>query len=204
MSATSTPSSRLVAAVVAIGLAPLLKSNGFRKHRHHFIRNGQAGTSHLEVQASQWNSPSRTSFTINLWTYLPAIAAAKGEEPIADPARQKFAHCGVRIGHLLPKPGDFWWVLQGESDIERVATDVTAAVLDFGLPYLGQAVTLEGVARLSGHIPGICTDPTGAKAVALRLLGREQEAVNVELAIQAQRDVARAYTLAQMAQRGEA
>jgi hypothetical protein len=204
LSTNSSPSSRLVAAVVAIGLAPLLKSSGFRKHRHHFIRTGHAGTSHLEVQSSQWNSPDRTSFTINLWTYLPAIEAARGIEPIADAGRQKLAHCGVRIGHLLPKPDDFWWLLHGEHDIERVATEVMVAVRDFGLPYLDQAATLEGVARLSGHIPGICTDPTEPKALALRLLGREQEAVVVELAIQTQREAARAYALAQMAQRSEA
>ena len=129
---------------------------------------------------------------------------ATGEQPIIDPARQKLAHCGIRIGHLLPKPGDFWWVLESEHDIERTAAEVSAAVREFGLPYLTRAATLEGVAELSGHIPGICTDPTESKAAALRLLGREQEAAAVELAIQAQRKASRSYALARMAQRGEA
>jgi hypothetical protein len=77
----SSHSSKLVAAVVAAGVVPLLKSVGFRKRRHHFVRVGPTGTSHLEVQSSQWNAPNRTSFTINLWSYLPAIAAASGEPP---------------------------------------------------------------------------------------------------------------------------
>ena len=204
MSTTSSLSSKLVAAVVATGLAPLMKASGFRKNRHHFVCFGSAGTSHVEVQSSQWNSPNRTSFTLNLWTHLPAIAAALGEPPDIDPVRRKVAHCGIRIGHLLPKPEDYWWVLGGEHDIERVTAEVSAAVRDLGLPYLSRAATLEGVAELSGHIPGICTDPTEFKATALRLLGREQEALAVEQAIQAQREAARSYALARMAQRSEA
>ena len=138
---------------------------------------------------------------MNLWSYLPAIATAKGEEPITDPERQKIAHCGVRIGHLLPNPGDFWWSMAGPEDVERIAAEAAAAVRDVGLPYLDQAQTLEGVAALSGHIPGICTDPTESKAVALRLLGRDSEAVAVEHAIQAQQEAARAYRLSRMASR---
>ena len=204
MSIASSPSSRLVAAVVTTGVAPLLKASGFRKNRHYFVRLGSTGTSHVEVQSSQWNSPNRASFTLNLWTHLPAIAAALGELSDIDPVRRKVAHCGVRIGHLLPKPEDHWWVLAGENDIERVAAEVSTAVRDFGLPYLARAATLEGIAELSGHIPGICADPTEFKATALRLLGREQEALAVEQAIQAQRETARAYARARMAQRRQA
>lgn len=138
---------------------------------------------------------------MNLWSYLPAIATAKGEEPITDPVRQKLAHCGVRIGHLLPNPGDFWWLISGADDVERIAAEVSAAVLEVGLPYLDRAETLEGVAALSGHIRAICTDPTESKAIALRLIGRESEALAVEHALQAQREAARSYALTRMAQR---
>lgn len=47
-------------------------------------------------------------------------------------------------------------------------------------------MTLQGVANLSGHIPGIGSLPSRSKASVLRLLGREQEAIAVEHALKAQ------------------
>ena len=43
-----------------------------------------------------------------------------------------------------------------------------------------KAATFEGIAELSGHIPGVGNIPTRFKAHALRLLGREREAAAVE------------------------
>ncbi len=163
-----------------MGLAPLLKAHGFRKKRHHFVRIGESAVNHISVQASQWNSPGKASFTINLWSNVPAIAAALGESPVVDHFTHKVAHCGLRIGHLLPTPGDFWWEIRGEEDIARIAKEISDVVECYALPYLERTSTIEGIAELSGHIPGIANDPTEPKAVALRLLGREQEAKVVE------------------------
>lgn len=192
MPSTASVSSQLVASAVALGVAPLLKARGFRKQRHRFYRSTPDATEHVEVQSSQWNAPNRASFTINLWTYLPAIAHAANETPVVDPLRQRLAHCGIRIGHLLETPGDYWWTITQPSQIEPIAKEVATALERFGLPYLERAATLEGVAALSGHIPGICSDPTEPKAIALRLLSREAEANAVEAAIAVQREAARA------------
>ena len=192
MTAAASISSRLIAEVVAKGVAPLLKSNGFRKQRHHFFRECSQATCHLIVQSSQWNSPTRASFTINLRSYLPAIALARGELPVREPLRQRLGHCAIRIGHLLPDPGDYWWGVTGRSDVDRIAYEVSSAIERFALPYLNRIATLEGVAELSGHIPGICTQPTDYKVIALRLLGREHEAAEVERALEAQRQASRA------------
>lgn len=191
MTGRGSPSGQRIAAVVSRGLAPLLKSHTYRKQRHRFFRVSPAATSHLEVQSSQWNAPDRASFTINLWSYLPAIAAARGEAPIDDPLRQRIGHCGIRIGHLMQNPGDYWWNVPSDDEVDAFAGEVASAVETIALPYLDRIATLEGVAELSGHIPGICTAPTEPKAVALRLLGRVEEAQEVERALAAQREAAR-------------
>jgi hypothetical protein len=118
VAALASVSSRRIAEVVSSGLAPLLKANGFRKQAHHFYRQTPTATCHIVLQSSQWNSPTRASFTINLWSYLPAIAAVKGDPAIAEPLKQKRAHCGIGIGHLLPKPGVYWWNMTDDWEAE--------------------------------------------------------------------------------------
>jgi hypothetical protein len=63
------------------------------------------------------------------------------------------------------------------------------------MPYLDRISTLEGVAELSGHIPGICTDPTEYKAIALRLLGKKEDALAVELALRLRSEVRKTSSL---------
>jgi Domain of unknown function (DUF4304) len=182
-------SSKLIAETIALGLSPLLKKLGFRKQGLHFFHSSDAATCHLDIQASQWSAPDCASFTVNLWSYLPAIAVVKGEEPIAEPLKQKLrAHCGIRIGHLLPKPEDFWWRIQYPSDVPKVAADLASTIEKYGIPYLDRIATLTGVAELSGYIPTIGNNPTEPKAIALRLLGRWQEASDVEASLRAQAD----------------
>ena len=41
----------------------------------------------LPTRSSQWNSPNRSRFTLNLWTYLPALAIADGEVLIIEPEK---------------------------------------------------------------------------------------------------------------------
>lgn len=183
---SSTRSSQLVGEVITLGPSPLLKSLGFRKSGPHFFRASADATCHISFQSSQWNSPDRSRFTVYLWTYLPAIAIANGEILIAEPAKQRFGHCGTRIGHLLPEPKDHWWQIVTQADVPQIADEVRSAIEKYAIPYLARAVTLRGVADLSGYLPGIGSFPTRSKAGALRLLGQEQDAVAVENALKAQ------------------
>ncbi len=187
MPSLPTRSSQLIGDVITLGPAPLLKSLGFRKKGHHFFRASKDATCHVRFQSSQWNSPDRSSFTLNLWTYLPALAIANGEVIIVEPAKQIFAHCGTRIGHLLPQQEDYWWQISDPSEVPQIADEVRSAVEKYAIPYLEKAVTLQGISELSGYFPGVGCFPTRSKANALRLLGREQEAVAVEHALEVQK-----------------
>jgi len=183
MPSLPTRSSQLIGEVIALGAAPLLKSLGFRKMARHFFRVSADATCHLSFQSSQWNSPDSSRFTLNLWTYLPALAIAGGDVLIVEPAKQRGGHCGTRIGHLLPLQEDYWWKISAPSDVPQIAEEVRSAIEKYAIPYLEKASTLEGVAELSGYSPRVGSFPNHIQANALRLLGREQEALAVERAL---------------------
>ena len=176
MSSPPTQSSQFVQEVIALGPQPLLKSLGFRKAGRHFFRTEADATCHINFQSSQWNAPDQSRFTVNVWTYLPAIALANGDLVIEDPAKRRFGHCGIRLGFLLPEPGDHWWEISSATDVPQTAHEVRAAIEQYAIPYLLKAATLQGVAELSGQLPGHRDLPAPYKVTALRLLGREQEA----------------------------
>jgi hypothetical protein len=183
MPSTRTQSSQFVQQVIALGPQPLLKSLGFRKDGRHFFRTETEATCHINFQSSQLSAPDRSRFTVNVWTYLPAIALANGDVVIEEPAKRRFGHCGIRLGFLLPESSDRWWEISSPTDVPKTAEEVRSAIEQYAIPYLQKAATLQGVAQLSGHLPGCRNLPAPYKVTALRLLGREQEADNVERAL---------------------
>lgn len=185
MTSPTSVSSKLITEVLACGPAPSLKALGFRKQNRHFFRHSNDATCHLEVQADRWNEPSATRFTVNLWSYLPAIAAAKGQAVITEPLKQsRHAHCGIRIGGLMPHRSDFWWRINGPEGVAKVSADLTSTIEQYAIPYLNIVCSLSGLVEYSKH-------PTEPKAIALRLLGREEEASAVELELRMQATEAR-------------
>lgn len=183
MPSTPTQSSQFIQEVIALGPQPLLKSLGFRKAGRHFFRTEAHATCHINFQSSQWNAPDQSRFTVNVWTYLPAIALANGDLVIEDPAKQRFGHCGIRLGFLLPEPSDHWWAISSTTDVPQTTHEIRAAIEQYAIPYLVKAATLQGVAELGGQLPGHRDLPAPYKVTALRLLGREQEAAVAERAL---------------------
>jgi hypothetical protein len=177
---SATVSSKLINDAIAQGPADLLRSEGFRRKARLFFRQTPEVNTQIWFQASRFNNPDSASFTVNLSTYFPAIAAAKREKPILEPTKLRPAHAGLRIGHLMPVRTDYWWNITSSREVEPVAKQVTEALRKYGLPYLARVETLEGVAELSGCIPGIIDDPTEPKAIALKLLGRTAEAAAMQ------------------------
>jgi Domain of unknown function (DUF4304) len=172
-----TVSSEYIEQVVATGVAPYLKTLGFSRRGRRFLLADGLSTANVTVQASRWNTPSCTRFTLNLGRYFEAI---ERKMPIVlEPSKQRPHHIGSRIGDLLPTRGDHWWSSSKDEDIPVVTSEVVAALRDYGMPYLESVATLHGVAELSGFIPGFGPRPTLVKAAALDLLGRDREAEEV-------------------------
>src|SRR5262245_58254178 len=99
----------LIDTVVRLGLAPHLRSSGFKKHSRTFTFETGACTQIVNVQASQANIGSEGRFTLNLGVYFPAVAkrrvmVARGAYP-----KEYEGTLRARIGSLMPGNRDHWW-----------------------------------------------------------------------------------------------
>jgi hypothetical protein len=90
-----------------MGLAPLVKKEGFSKSGRNFHRQSGNNWLVVNVQASQGNIGTHGKFTINLGVYLPEVSLL-----VSDPLRGKPKEydCTVRkrIGCLMPGARDHW------------------------------------------------------------------------------------------------
>ena len=79
------------------------------------------------------------------------------------------AHLRTRIGRFLSKPHDKWWEITTATDVSSLAQDVSALVLNSGVPYVLRHLTNDSITSLweSGQSPGL-TD--GQRADLLRRL----------------------------------
>jgi hypothetical protein len=175
----STAPGKLIDEVLRLGPAPYLKESGFKKRARKFFHSQATSTAHIEFQASQWNMASQARFTINLGRYFPAIAEANCQPIVEEPSKQHLLSAGIRIGHLLPQPQDYWWSIEPDTDLQALAAELVTVLKNFAFPYLERISTLEGIAEHAGHSPVSGRYPTLSVASALLLLGRREEAFTV-------------------------
>ena len=164
---------------LAAGVSPLLKHHGFRKERRRYWLRTSTALLQVSVQASQWNHDLRARLTFNLGVSVPAVEALLARPEGASPSKRENITAGIRIGHLLPAPEDYWWELKpGESNTEA-ASSMRDAIANSALPWLNELATLEGLKRRAGEIPGIVNVPSLAAASAALLLGEESLASSI-------------------------
>lgn len=125
--------------VVSDFVAPAMKAAGYRKTaRNWHLDLGDAVTV-VNLQGSSWNSRDRSQFTANLGIWFPAAESIAGspERPNRKPPEYQ---CTVRerIGYLMPEGRDVWWELDSTAHLESTGIEVTAAIVDFGLPWLSR------------------------------------------------------------------
>jgi hypothetical protein len=100
----------------------------------------------IGFQRSVHSDRSRIRFTINLTVARKATWEAmrsgtmdwKMPYPLRPAPNTRYGTqiWQRRIGRLLPREQDKWWELGPDTDPQRVAADVIAAIRDFGLPAL--------------------------------------------------------------------
>jgi hypothetical protein len=158
-------SARRIDAVIKDGLAPALKTQGYRKERRTFRRRGAQCTRVVNVQGSQWNAEHEGRFTLNLAVYFPAVVPFLDWARATD--RPTEADCVVRerIGFVMPVRQDHWWQVTAETDLGALAREVCEAWEEFGAPWLDTHADLEAARTfaLSQKLP------SWAAAVSLAL-----------------------------------
>ena len=121
---------------IRLGLAPLLKQQGFSKSGRNFHRLTGAVWQVVNVQASQGNSDASGKFTINVGVYVPQVAVLAGQAPIAGKPKEYDCTDRERLGELMPGGADHWWALLPSTDLAALAAQVSEAVSVYGLPWL--------------------------------------------------------------------
>ncbi|MEI2454819.1 MULTISPECIES: DUF4304 domain-containing protein [Lysobacter] len=162
-------------AVVASGLAPLLKSHGFAKAGRSFHRRHGDRWQVVNVQASSGNSAAQARFTLNLGLYIPEIEVLAGNAPLAGKPKEYECTLRERIGALMPQARDHWWTLAPDSDPALLAPELADAFAAHGLPWLEGYADLAKVAARLAEAPTIL-----AAAAALAAGDREAAARRIE------------------------
>jgi hypothetical protein len=131
--------------VIKLGIAPLLKENGFSKKGRNFHKAAGEAIQVVNIQADKWNQGYTGQFTINLGVYFRAISEIS-ERSIVDGLPKEY-DCTIvnRLGFLMPTQDDKWWSLGDGVEDEQVASDVADALKECGLPWLQSASTRDGL-----------------------------------------------------------
>jgi Domain of unknown function (DUF4304) len=136
-------SSRLVDAAIAAGPAPLLKAAGYRKLARSFHAHAAPFTTVVHFQASMWNSPASARFTVNLNIVLPFFHEKWTGQPFPKNPASAAPVASQRIGQLMPEKLDHWWEVASGYGIDGIASQLSSALSDFGLPFLDRYSNLD-------------------------------------------------------------
>jgi len=152
--------------------APLLRDVGFRKQRHAFNRDAEAGLTQVLTFQMGAHQPPGTgeagglrkslygNFTINLGLYLAEVRELGDGLPRIRPSflreedmpktkpPPKFFHEGdchvtCRIGELLPDPADRWWQLDLPDD--ELVELVRKLTQEYALPFFDRLSSREAL-----------------------------------------------------------
>jgi len=122
-------------AMVRSGLAPFLKTFGFRRRGNSFARPFAYGFDVFGVQKNPWGTKQATSFTVNLGICWPRAQGLLGRPiggmPFTD------SHCTVfrRVGWVMPERRDFWWRVKADTSLDSVQLDLLERVDRYVIPW---------------------------------------------------------------------
>jgi hypothetical protein len=151
----------------------VLKLHGFKKTAYVWTREGD-WLKIIDLQLSRWNSSEEARLTLNLGVFIPNLYRAMRSHPVPD--KPKEFHCDVRtrIGMLLPRGTDRWWTVTAASKAQDLFDELSADLLDTGIPWLDGLHCYESVAAELL----LQKNPFKA-AVVLKLDGRDDEAAKL-------------------------
>ena len=135
--------------IIRMGPHPTLKKEGFLKSSRTFRRAITNCIQITNVQGSWNNYKDQGQFTVNLAVCFPEAAKLQGLFQVTD--RPVESDCIVRqqIGNLMPVRKDYWWKIDSNSNLDKIAKEVTSAWLKYGKSWLDEYSTLEGALRFS-------------------------------------------------------
>jgi len=168
-------SARSATSLVDEAIAPsvaALKAVGFRGSGRTFYRVSGETSVLYSVHSSRWNTSPFAAFTINLGTYIPALAKRLGKEVLAAPPRS-LSGC-VWSSEISPyiEPGrySYWWEISKDHTPSRVGEHLLTVTKDFAIPWLERSDTVDGFCE------SVVLQASPAGAELLWKLGRRVQA----------------------------
>lgn len=132
--------SKLIDELVKNYLAPLMKSEGFRKSGQNFWRDSEESIDVLNIQKSQWNDAREASFYINLGTYWKSFHQNQGTEYNSKFPREYDCTVFSRV----EEPEEQAWTLQPNSETSRVGVILVGTVQEIAFPWFEKMHTYDG------------------------------------------------------------
>ena len=137
-----------------------LKPSGFRRRVPHLWREENDVVHAINFQASQWGSEAQGSFTINLAvTNRDLYSLWTGKNFPANPGSATWP-ISARIGYLLENK-DVWWDVDGNTDVEHLASETVEMCHRPILEYFDLFADLDSLERSLaevksyGDVPGV-------------------------------------------------
>jgi hypothetical protein len=182
-----------IKAIVDLGLVPLLKRAGFRKHGTHYARTKYEALQLVNIQSSQFNMGSQGRFTLNIGVHFSSVARAMfGSDPMPVPPREHYCLLRRRVGMLLEEKVNHWWTVTPQTDVSAVAAELTSAWNDRVSPWLSSVETISGAASEIEERPDFLFANPWTAAAARLVLGEPVKAAELErkllVALETQRD----------------
>jgi len=136
-----------IGSAVAAVLTPL------RFRQKDFIFTRQLGeVAHIiSLQSSVSSTASLLKITVNLGVFVPSLADDGTKPDLLG------SHWQMRLGFLMPEHIDYWWEVSGDTDAERVASQIVASIQMYALPQFEQLETRDALVTLwrAGRSPGL-------------------------------------------------
>ena len=139
-----------LAAFVTEFVAPLLRSQGFRKSAYQWNRNRGEFIDVVTLQKASY-STEQVVFTLNLGVVVPFFLEAVWRTPFEGFATE--ADCAVRVrlgdlvqGKVYGAAFDQWWTISDQSCVASLGVEVTQSIGSYAMPFLESFVDYESIA----------------------------------------------------------
>jgi Domain of unknown function (DUF4304) len=160
MSSSVLPASKLLNSFIKDKIAPVLLGAGFKATGRVYRRTAGEALQVIDLQNWKYNDSKRARFTIELGVCFPKLLAAVCELDAYAFYRDSAARPGVtecaarrRLGELMDPPQDLWWTVSATTGHVPTAEEITAPLMNAGLPWMQAMSTLSAVtlARADHH-----------------------------------------------------
>jgi hypothetical protein len=111
-----------------------LQPAGFKRRGQLFERQVTDVVHLVQLQKSQSSNVQMIRVTLNLAIWVPAIAPVRAGVP--DKPSEPGSQWRERIGFAMPIRRDTWWDIESASASQKVAEEMCAALIDYGVPRL--------------------------------------------------------------------